>query len=368
MLILGFVVALVCLLGCTSADTSVTLDEKAVPSQRTKVRAFYSGHSLTDEIPEAITAFAPSLAAKGKPADFDYDFQSGSGATIRMRSFGLDPSVRDGGYRFGRNRHGEGMDVAAEWREPRTLKNGDRYNLLVITERHTLPWTIEHEQTVPALAHYVDAFQRESPNGDVLLYHVWLALNVDQVRDWIAYERDALPLWECVASAINRELPDGRPKLRVLPGATALAELLESMMSGQAPIVTGSAEEKLGLLFSDNVHLAPAGIYFMALVHYAALFGVSPEGAVAPAGVAPQLAEHMQQLAWRHVSDYAKRAAAAASRDAAWCNDYADDVMCPRFYQYQKPVGGTLVERAKHMKNAVVCSGFATDIAPATTR
>ena len=231
MLILGFVVALLCLLGCASTDTSVPLDERAVPPQRTKVRAF-STAIASRRNPIGVTAFAPSLAAKAKPADFDYDFQSGSGATIRMRSFGLDPSVSDAGYRFGRNRRGEGMDVAAEWREPRTLKNGDRYNLLVITERHTLPWTIEHDQTVPALAHYVDTFQRESPNGEVLLYHVWLALNVDQVRDWIAYERDALPLWECVASAINRKLPDGRPKLRVLPGATALAELLRSRMSG----------------------------------------------------------------------------------------------------------------------------------------
>ena len=67
-----------------------------------------------------------------------------------------------------------------------------------------------------------------------------------------------------------------------------------------------------------------------------------------------------QQLAWRHVSDYAKRAAAAASRDAAWCNDYAEDVMC-HASPVPKPVGGTLVERAKHMKNSVVGSGFAND-------
>jgi hypothetical protein len=57
------------------------------------------------------------------------------------------------------------------------------------------------------------------------------------------------------------------------------------------------------------------------------------------------------------VSDYAKRAAAASARDAAWCNEYAADVMCPRYYQYRKPAGGSLADRARHMKNAFLCGG-----------
>ena len=62
-------------------------------------------------------------------------------------------------------------------------------------------------------------------------------------------------------------------------------------------------------------------------------------------------------VAWRHVSEYAKRAGAAASRDAAWCNAYAEDVMCPRYYQYRKPSGGSLADRARHTKNALHCGG-----------
>lgn len=355
---LYWVIALALCASCGSDDTSVKLDQHAKPARRAKVRAFYSGHSLTDGVPEAMSAFLPSLAAQGKPADFDFEFQSGGGALIRARSFGLDPAQPNGGYRWGRNRHGENMDVIAEWKEPHTLKAGDRYNMLVITERHDLPWTIEHDQTLPALAHYVSAFQAASPKGEVLLYHVWLGRNGGPIADWIDYERDALPLWECVASAVNRALPAEMPKLRVLPGATALAQLVDDMVRGEVPGVSGTELERLALIFSDEVHFAPAGLYFMALVHYAALFGVSPEGAAAPDGVAPELARYMQQLAWRHVSSYAKRAAAAAARDAAWCADYAADVMCPRFYQYEKPEGGSLLDRARHIKNALQCRGF----------
>lgn len=311
-------------LGCSADDASVKLDGAAEPEQRAKVRAFYSGHSLTDGVPEAIAAFAPSLAAHGKPADFDFDFQSAVGSLIRTRSV-----------------------------EP--LHSGGRYDVLVITERHDLPWTIEHEQTLPALAHFTETFRSASPRGEVLLYQGWLERNGGPIADWLGYERDALPLWECTASAINRALPEQSPKLRVLPGASALTALVESIVNGTAPGVAGDEAERLALIFADAVHLAPAGLYFMGLVHYAALFGVSPEGAAAPPGLSPALALHMQQLAWQHIAGYAKRAAAASTRDQAWCRAYAQDVMCPRYYQYRKPAGGSLAARAGHIKNALSC-------------
>jgi hypothetical protein len=346
-------------LGCGSDDTGVKLDSHAKPVERAKVRAFYSGHSLLDGVPAAVASFAPSLAAHGKPTDFDYEFQSGTGSLIVTRGMGVDPNAAGAGYRFGRNRNGEGLDVAAELREPRTLAAGDRYNVLVITERHDLPWTIANELTVPALKHFTDTFQAANPDGEVLLYHGWLSRNDGPITDWIDYERDALPLWECVASAINRKLPADKPKLRVLPGATALVALVESILEREAPGVALSQAELIALLFSDDVHLTPVGTYFISLVHYAALFGVSPEGAAAPQGVSPALARHMQKLAWKHVADYAKRAVAAASRDMALCREYAEGEMCPRYYQYRKPAGGTLVDRASHMKNALFCDSGA---------
>jgi hypothetical protein len=351
---LGILLAACAALGCGSDDTSVKLDSSAVPEQRAKVRAFYSGHSLTDGIPEAIAAFTPSLITLQKPGDFDYEFQSIGGSLIRWRSAGLDPSNPGGGYQTGKNRRGENMDVLAELRAPATIAQGEKYNVLVITERHDLPWTIEHEQTAALLEEYVRHFQAANPDGDALLYHGWLELNGGPVADWIDYERDALPLWECVVSAVNHGLK-GASQVRVLPGATALTDLVESMMKGEAPGVAGSEREKLALIFSDQVHLTPAGIYFMALVHYAALFGVSPEGASAPDGVSPDLAQHMQRIAWRHVSNYAKRAGNASERELAWCNDYAADVMCPRYYQYRKPAGGSLADRARFVKNALFC-------------
>lgn len=319
-------------------DASVALDPSARPARRERVRAFYSGHSLSDGVPEEVQRIGASLAALGKPADFDFQFQSDSGALIVQRgpgrtlTKGTSPLDTSTPYRFGRSRGGVTLDVADELRSPKTLAPGERYDVLVITERHDLPWTAFHDETAIALRHYYDTFMAGSPGGDVLLYQTWLAIEPGRSAAWRAYENDALVLWECVASAVNRALPAGARKVRVLPGASALAELVGSFVDGTAPGVTGSEAERLALIFSDDVHLSALGHHFMGLVHYAALFGVSPEGAAAPDGIAPELASFMQRLAWRHVAGYAPRAEAGAARSMRFCRDYAANVMCPAFY------------------------------------
>jgi len=333
----------------------LTIDASAKPARREMVRAFYSGHSLTDGVPEEVAKIAAGLASQGKPGDFNFQFQSIAGSRILQRTRGLDPAQPGSGYRSGGNRNGQGLDVIAELTAPRTIGEGERYNALVVTERHDLIWTVAHDETVPALGELHDKFTSANPEGDVFLYHVWLEVGDGPAAGWVDYERAALPLWECVASAVNRKLPQGRKPVRVLPGATALAELVDSMLAGDAPGVTGTEAERMALIFSDGVHFADAGRYFMGLVHYAALFGVSPEGAPVPAGVSPELAAHMQRIAWQHVSSYAQRAASAASREAAFCSEYAADVMCPSYYQHRKPVGGGLVDRVKWMKSAWEC-------------
>lgn len=352
------------LTACSNAPTHdappepLVLDVSAVPVQPSKVRAFYSGHSLAEGVPEAVAQIA--LSANG---DFDYEFQNAVGSLIRERTKGADPNAKDWpGDRSGRNRNGSSMDVQAELRAPRTLQNGDRYSDLVVTERHDLPWSAFHEGTPRYLRHMIDGFAEGNPVGRVWLYHTWIEATFATPEMWIAYERDALRLWECVASATNAKLAaDGKAtRVHVLPGATALADLVESITRGDlnsVPGMSGTLEQRLQVIFMDGVHFAPAGAYFMGAVHYAALFGKSPEGSAVPAGIAPELALHMQRTAWNHVREYAKRSAAGATRAMPACRAFAAQTMCPAFdaLRGEKPM--SWLDRLRHAKSSFSCAG-----------
>jgi hypothetical protein len=289
------------------------------------LRAFYSGHSLSDGVPEQVLGIAESLGRK-----FDFEFQSIPGSPIRKRTKGNDPKV-DGfpGLKSGRNRTGNGLDVEAALKHP--------WEALVVTERHDLPYAAIEEQTAVYLRVLHDRAIAGNAKVKTLLYHGWLPIDFERPEAFVEYERAALVLWECVASAVNKKLAsEGRSdRIVVLPGATALADLVEKLAKGEikgAP--GGTAAERVKTLFSDQVHLTKTGRYLVSAAHFAALFGVTPEGAAVPPEVPPELGRAMQKLAWEHVSAYATRARGAAAREMDVCRDYATRVMVPRFYEH----------------------------------
>ena len=98
------------------------------------------------------------------------------------------------------------------------------------------------------------------------------------------------------------------------------------------PVAPG---ERVRLLFSDNVHMSDVGRYFIALVHYAVLFGRNPEGAAIPASLAPETGRYMQTLAWQYAVSYGQRANAAARRDMATCRALMQKEVCPAYAALQ---------------------------------
>jgi hypothetical protein len=320
-------------------------------TQRTNVHAFYSGHSLSDGVPEAVAAIAASLQH-----ELDYEFQSLVGSTLRERTKGFDPDARGfNGYRRGRNRRGTSLDVGAELRGEHADAH---YDVLVVTERHDLPWSAYHESTAEFLEHIVEQLVTGNASAEPFLYHSWLELDLAAPDAWLRYERDARRLWECVASKANRELTrrQRRVRVRVLPGATALAQLVEDVVAERVPgMVGGKSQQRLRLLFRDDVHLAPAGNYFMGLVHYGVLFGQSAEGAAAPAEVPAAAVQHLQRLAWEHVREYAKVAEASASRSMSACREFAAYAMCPAFSALRGARDARLLARFFSMRDAKRC-------------
>jgi len=57
-------------------------------------------------------------------------------------------------------------------------------------------------------------------------------------------------------------------------------------------------------MFADDIHLARAGRYLVALVHYACIFGDDPQGKVtyADSGLTARQAAILQRIAWETVT------------------------------------------------------------------
>jgi hypothetical protein len=320
---------------------------------RSDVRAFYSGHSLSEGVPQVVEQIARSLGHR-----LDFEAQVLGYSLLRQRTKGEVTSATEWpGYRAGHNRNGAGLNVAEELRQPRRLASGDKYDVLVVTERHDLPAIARKERTAFYLTDMARHLLTGNPDAEVLLYHTWLNLDPDAPWPWIDYERAVLPMWECVASRANLDLParGNVPRVRVLPGGGALAELAAALWEGKVPGVAGNSPgERVRLLFADNVHMSDAGRYFIALVHYAVLFGRNPEGAAVPAILIPQTGRYMQTLAWQYAVSYGQRADAAARRDMAACRTLMQKEICPAYAALQSK-GLPILATLKRQYNAYHC-------------
>ncbi|WP_407155122.1 hypothetical protein [Bradyrhizobium sp. STM 3557] len=323
-------------------------------ARRDHVRVFYSGHSLSEAIPDVVEQIADSLGDR-----LDFETQVLGYSLLRQRTKGEVASASEWtGYCAGQNREGAGLDVAEELRQPRRLAPGDKYDVLVVTERHDLPAIARKERTVLYLTDMAKHLLAGNPEAEVFLYHSWLGLNPDAPWPWIDYERAVLPMWECIASRANLDLPPRGdvPRVRVLPGGGALAELTAALWDGKVPGVAASTPgERVRLLFSDHVHLSEAGRYFMALVHYAVLFGRSPEGAAIPAALLPETGRHMQTLAWQYAASNGERANAAVRRDMASCRALMQKGVCPAYAAFRQRRGVPVLSTVKRLFDTYSC-------------
>ncbi|WP_261344368.1 hypothetical protein [Myxococcus xanthus] len=312
--------------GVPDAGSSDAGEPGTVPPV-TSARVFFSGHSLLDNpMPDHFDGIATSL---GK--DFNWNQQNVIGSPLRVRTWGNGGWA---GYRQGKNRVGSNMNVVQELLSPQTLGPGERYDTLLITERHDLLGTIEWENTVGYLRHFHDRLIAGNPQAVTYFYHTWLDIDKANPARWIAYEKNARVAWECVSSKVNLTLQsDGRAdRVVALPGSTALVDLVERVIANEVPGITGTTSQKLNVLFSDNVHLTSLGAYYMAAVHHASVFRESPEGATGPAGANAATVQTLQRIAWNFVSAYYAQPA-AGERTMADCRTRIPRDVCPGFWE-----------------------------------
>ena len=265
-----------------------------------------------------------------------YNEQIVIGSPMRVRTKG-NSLVEPGwpGYSYGKNRDSVGINVINELRNPQTI-GGNRYDALIIAERHDLISVLMFEDTVRYLRHFHERSIEGNSNATTYLFEAWLGIkNKNDPNDWIAYERAASPVWQCIANRVNTSLAnEGRAdRIRSLPSGAALAELVARAISpAGVPGISGtSSRESVDQLFNDNVHLTTLGGYYMALVNYASLYRRSPSGAWAPSTISAQQASSLQSIAWQYVSEYYQN---PNIRDAAACRTMVQTSFCSTYMNY----------------------------------
>ena len=292
----------------------------------THARVFFSGHSLLDNpIPDFVETIATSLGQ-----ELGWNQQIMIGSPIRARSWGEGDWS---GYRQGRNRNGDNLDVVQELKSPRIPGAGAPYDALIITERHDILNTILWEDSVGFLRQFHDEFIEGNPQGRTYFTQTWLEIDKTAPRAWIEYERTALVAWECVTSKVNLRLEaDGRAdRVTTSPGGAALAALIERILAGEVAGISGTPEEKLDRVFTDNVHLTPLGAYFLAAFHHGVIFRQPSSGAAGPPGANPETVRDLQRIAWEVVSNYYSQPN-PGTRTMEECRATIARDVCPRFW------------------------------------
>ncbi len=303
----------------------------------TRARVLYSGHSLMDNpLPDHVERIAG-----GRGADLRWNQQNVIGSPLRVRTKGSSPgSPGWPGYSTGKNRDGSGMNVPAEILAPQTLGAGDRYDTLVVTERHDLLGCVKWENTVGYARHYHDRLVAGNAAARTYLYDSWLTMDMDNPAPWVDYEKKALYAWECVATKVNDTLAvNGQPRrVATLPAGAALVALVERLLADAVPGITGTPRQRLAAVFTDGVHLTSLGSYYVAAVTYASVFRDSPVGAPGPDAANAATVAALQELARDYVRAYYD-APGAGTHTMTECRAFIADEVCAGHYTLTQSPG-----------------------------
>jgi hypothetical protein len=319
--------------GATAEDTvsiNIAGSDPDGMEQRNQARVIFSGHSLTSAAVPTVRAIA---SEKGN--DLIDIYQDIPGSPIRMRTRGSNPT-NDNVWDGYRNGTPNGLNLVSEFRSPTQLPSGERYDTLVITERHDILGTVQWESTTSLLRHFHDRLLESSAGGRTYFYNSWLSIDKSNPAPWIAYELDSLMTWECVSSKVNDTLEvDGlSPNVRTLGVGWALARMVQSALNMEIPGLTGNSQQDiLNQIFSDNVHLAAIGQLYVGAFSYSEIFGQPPSGFAIPGDVSQETGEALLAMAWSLTQEYRARGN-SHSHDMAACRDHISNNICEPFWTY----------------------------------
>lgn len=291
----GIVAALAIGVPVMAADKSASV---TTPAASTTSRLFVSGHSLTDRpFPDYLQEIA---AAGGISLEWNMHHLPGSSILQRLqdkKAVFAEPTQR-----------GE----AELGQDPNAIPAPDRhgYDVMVITEQHRVLDSLIWQNAVQSLRDYHDRFIAANPSGKTYFFAPWISVS-DRANplDWIVYEKEALPIWQCVVSQVNQDLAaDGRAdRIQFIPTSWALARLVEHMTA--AADVAGfeglDTAAKMDAIFSDTVHLSRLGSYYVAAISYSTIYSDNLP-TLSPPSLEPGQAEAVREFATAFMQEYRK--------------------------------------------------------------
>lgn len=263
-------------------------------------KAFYIGHSLSDQIPDMVKSLSDDHFGVG----FDFAYQGIPGAPLRWqweRKNAKDyPENPPYYYAFYSSEGG--------------LPTGE-YDVLVLTESVPRYWSVIDDtyQYTDSLVAYALSY---NPNIQIYLYEDWHCIksgtptgcdyDID-ANPWRQRLDDDLAMWESVVDTLNNRFNPVNP-VCMIPAGQGLARLYDAIERGEVPGITSIND-----VFSDDIHLTDVGKYFVACVHFAMIHNASPVGLtnqlqvwwggdfVAPTN---EQAKIFQEIAWETVNSY----------------------------------------------------------------
>lgn len=249
----------------------------------------FVGHSLVGPTLPPLTESA--LRAMGEPAQVEAQIINGSPLS----------------YNWDHAAEAEGVNA----RDRLAIRGVDA---LILTEAQPFPGHVEHSNTAGQVLAWAELARQKNPGGRVFLYETWpsrrtgpgLENKDDPFSDTPWRERIAgeLALWEGVISAAAT----AGQEVTLIPAGQAMLRLDAAISAGQVPGVAGIED-----MFSDDIHLSGKGLYFVAMVHAAAITGRSPEGIPAKltrawadrdAVISDETALALQRVAWEAVQSH----------------------------------------------------------------
>jgi hypothetical protein len=272
---------------------------------RNQATAVFVGHSLINyEMPRMVKA----LAASKSGMSMTNAVQVIIGSPLRWNW----DHCREAGF----NDQYPPEDFACDELERGT--GSGPYDVLIATDaNNTIESNRIYNQTHVYFERFMDLLLARNGTARSFVFTSWESWGFHGSGSWLDAINSELAQYEQIArDAEAASAARGRNgKVQVIPANVGLRELINAGTRGQIPNIRSHTD-----VFSDGVHLTPAGNYFVACVVFASVFNQSPEGATGrvtgewgqtlvdlPAGQAAA----MQRLAWKVVSDY--RGGVAAS-------------------------------------------------------
>ena len=260
-------------------------------AQTTKI--YYVGHSLVNmDMPFMVQQTAK---AANKPADYRHHINIGAPLILNwsepFKFNGNDITDPATGTTIN-----YGTDFLVE------LGRGG-YTALVLTEAQDFQSNFTWNNPILYGRKFDSVARRASPNAKTYCYETWTHVLNNDFVGWRQRINQDRPTWESMARGIRN---DGL----IVPAGQAMAALYDALQRGSVGRLT-----LINQVFSDDIHVNNIGNYYVALVMYATLFKMSPEGLPdIPAGAYQQTVRvetdaatrlALQRLAWQTVQGYA---------------------------------------------------------------